>query len=56
MKELPYQNQELATEYQVRGVPAKILLKNGNQRLRQSGVLSKDDIIKMLLKTVICKK
>ena len=42
-------NQELATKYQVRGVPTMILYQNGNQLWRQSGVLSKDEIIKIIL-------
>ncbi|GAA4764387.1 MULTISPECIES: thioredoxin [Flavobacterium] len=41
-------NQELATKYQVRGVPTMMLFKNGKQLWRQSGVLSKDDIIKTI--------
>ncbi len=41
-------NQELATKYQVKGVPTMMLFKNGKQLWRQSGVLSKDDIIKTI--------
>lgn len=41
-------NQELATKYQVRGVPTMMLFKNGKQLWRQSGVLSKEDIIKTI--------
>jgi thioredoxin 1 len=42
-------NQELAAKYQVRGVPTMILYQNGKQLWRQSGVLSKDEIIKIIL-------
>lgn len=42
-------NQELATMQQVRGVPTIILFQNGKQLWRQSGVLSKEEIIKNIL-------
>ena len=42
-------NQQLASKYQVRGVPTMILFQNGNQLWRQSGVLSKEDIIKTII-------
>lgn len=42
-------NQELATMQQVRGVPTMILFQNGKQLWRQSGVLSKEEIIKNIL-------
>lgn len=41
-------NQELASKYQVRGVPTMILFKKGIQLWRQSGVLHKDEIIKII--------
>ena len=41
-------NQEIASKYQVRGVPTMILFKNGQQLWRQSGVLSKEEIIKTI--------
>lgn len=41
-------NQELAQKYQVRGVPTMIVFKNGQQIWRQSGVVSKEEIIKVL--------
>lgn len=42
-------NQELAAMQQVRGVPTMLLFQNGKQLWRQSGVLSKEDIIKTIL-------
>jgi thioredoxin 1 len=42
-------NQELAAMQQVRGVPTMILFQNGQQLWRQSGVLSKEEIIKNIL-------
>ncbi len=41
-------NQPLAGKYQVRGVPTMILFKNGEQLWRQSGVLQKNDLIKVI--------
>ncbi|MCL8007342.1 thioredoxin [Gelidibacter japonicus] len=41
-------NQALAAKYQVRGVPTMILFKDGKQVWRQSGVLQKDEIIKVI--------
>jgi len=42
-------NQQLASQYQVRGVPTMILFQNGKQLWRQSGVLSKEDIVKIII-------
>lgn len=42
-------NQQLAAKYQVRGVPTMILFQNGKQLWRQSGVISKEEIIKIIL-------
>lgn len=42
-------NQELATQFQVRGVPTMVLFQNGKQIWRQSGVLSKDEIIRAII-------
>ncbi len=41
-------NQPLSAKYQVRGVPTMILFKDGKQLWRQSGVLQKNDIIKVI--------
>jgi thioredoxin 1 len=42
-------NQELAAMQQVRGVPTMMLFQNGNLLWRQSGLLSKEEIIKNIL-------
>lgn len=42
-------NQELAQKYQVRGVPTMMLFQEGKQLWRQSGVLTKEEIIKIIL-------
>ncbi len=42
-------NQGLASKYQVRGVPTMVLYQNGKQLWRQSGVLTKDQIIKIII-------
>ncbi len=42
-------NQQIASKYQVRGVPTMILYQEGKQLWRQSGVLSKEEIIKVIL-------
>lgn len=41
-------NQSLAAQYQVRGVPTMMLFQNGQQLWRQSGVLSKEQIIDLI--------
>lgn len=38
-------NQDLATKLNVRGVPTLILYKNGTQVWRQSGVVSKEQLV-----------
>lgn len=42
-------NQQMSSQYQVRGVPTMILFQEGKQLWRQSGVLSKEEIIKTIL-------
>jgi thioredoxin 1 len=42
-------NKELATQFQVRGVPTMLLFHNGKQIWRQSGVLTKDEIIRTII-------
>jgi thioredoxin 1 len=42
-------NQELAAMQQVRGVPTMMLFQNGKQVWRQSGVLSKEEIIQIIV-------
>lgn len=41
-------NPQLASQYQVRGVPTLILFKDGNQKWRQSGVLSINELINVI--------
>jgi thioredoxin 1 len=41
--------QAVAAQYQVRGVPTMILYQNGKQLWRQSGVISKEEIIKIIV-------
>jgi thioredoxin 1 len=43
-------NQQISAKYQVRGVPTMILFQSGKQLWRQSGVVSKEEIIKVILK------
>ncbi|MGL2964757.1 thioredoxin [Flavobacterium sp. RSB2_4_14] len=42
-------NQMIASNYQVRGVPTMILFQNGKQLWRQSGVLNKEQLLKVIL-------
>jgi thioredoxin 1 len=42
-------NQQIAAQYQVRGVPTMILFQNGKQLWRQSGVLGKDELVKIIV-------
>lgn len=42
-------NQALAADYQVKGVPTMMLFQNGKQLWRQSGVLSKQQILQVIL-------
>lgn len=42
-------NQELAAMQQVRGVPTMMLFQNGKQLWRQSGVLSKEEIVRTII-------
>ncbi|WP_432670780.1 thioredoxin [Flavobacterium sp. SM2513] len=42
-------NKELAEQYRVKGVPTMLLFQNGKQLWRQSGVLTKDEIIRTIV-------
>lgn len=42
-------NQQVASQYQVRGVPTMILFQNGKQLWRQSGVVDKNTIVTTIL-------
>ena len=42
-------NQPMASQYQVRGVPTMMLFQNGKHLWRQSGVLSKEEIIQTMI-------
>lgn len=42
-------NQAIAAQYQVRGVPTMLLFQNGKQLWRQSGVMSKDELVKIIV-------
>lgn len=42
-------NQQIAAQYQVRGVPTMILFQKGKQLWRQSGVVDKNTIVKIVL-------
>lgn len=41
-------NEQLAAQYQVKGVPTMLLFQNGKQLWRQSGVLSKEQLIQII--------
>jgi thioredoxin 1 len=41
-------NEQLAAQYQVRGVPTMILFQKGKQLWRQSGVLSKQQLVQII--------
>lgn len=41
-------NQQLAAQYQVRGVPTMILFKNQKQLWKQSGVMQKQDLVNII--------
>jgi thioredoxin 1 len=42
-------NQQLVANYQVRGVPTLLLFKNGKQVWRNSGVHSKENLIRIII-------
>jgi thioredoxin 1 len=41
-------NEQLASQYQVRGVPTMMLFQNGKNVWRQSGVLQKNEIVSVI--------
>lgn len=41
-------NQQLAAQYQVKGVPTMLLFKNGKQVWRQSGLVFKNDLVRVI--------
>ena len=45
-------NQNLATTFQVRGVPTFMLYKNGKQLWRQSGLVQKSELISLIKKNL----
>lgn len=42
------QHQDLAAEFMVRGVPTMLLFKKGQMLWRQSGVIGKNDLVKII--------
>mgnify|MGYP003850553805 CR=1 FL=1 len=42
------QHQDLASEFMVRGVPTMLLFKKGQLLWRQSGVMSRNDLVKII--------
>lgn len=43
-------NEKLASKYRIKGIPTMMLFQNGVQLWRQSGVLSKEEIIEVIFK------
>ena len=42
-------NEQLVSHYQVGGVPTMMLFQNGKQLWRQSGLISKEDMVKVIV-------
>lgn len=42
-------NQQIASQFQIRGVPTLILFKNGRQLWRQSGVTGKKQLVDLIV-------
>ena len=46
-------NQQIASQYNIQGVPTLMLFKNGNTLWRQSGVSGKEELKRILINNII---